>query len=151
LTEASENASQALGDTLYERVAKGVLGVVGTVASATKKADTLGYEQVKHLSITLQSKRTTIQEKIALLEQELTEKEEQINKAGLFQVSLKDTLKKEIKKTQEKITTMNNELIDIEEKIRIVLEVIEPVETRVKEYTTELDRITEKYYILNLK
>jgi chromosome segregation ATPase len=86
-----------------------------------------------------------------LLEQELTEKEEQINKAGLFQVSLKDTLKKEIKKTQEKITTMNNELIDIEEKIRIVLEVIEPVETRVKEYTTELDRITEKYYILNLK
>ena len=139
--------NSSLGNSIRERLIKGVVGVVGVVANAAQKPETLDYNEVKHLRASLQSKYDAIQEKIDLAEEGIKAKENELQAAGLFQSSLKNSLRSDIAKLKEEITALKKEQIDIREKIRIVAEVLEPIEKKIEEYTAELDRITEKYAI----
>lgn len=147
VSNAASAVHKNLGNSLYERVAKGVLDVVGSLANALKKPDTLTYEEVKQLHIIHKNKVETVREKIALLHSELSDKKAQLESAGLFQASLKSRLTSEIKVTEMELSALNQELIDAEEKLRIVQDMIIPAEERVAAYVSDLYRIAEKYAI----
>lgn len=138
---------ESLGNSVRERLIKGVVSVVGIVANAAQKPEAMDYNEIRHLRATLQSKYDAIQEKIDLAEEGIKAKENELQAAGLFQSSLKNSLRSDIAKLKEEITALKKEQIDIREKIRIVAEVLEPIEKKIEEYTAELDRITEKYAI----
>lgn len=121
--------------------------MVGSLANALKKPDTLTYEEVKQFHIVLQNKVETVHEKIALLNSELSDKKTQLEAAGLFQAGLKSRLTSEIKTTEIEISALNQELIDFEEKLRIVRDIVLPAEERVSAYVSDLRRIAEKYAI----
>lgn len=147
VSNAASSVHKNLGNSLYERVAKGVLDVVGSLANALKKPDTLTYEEVKQLHIIQKNKVETVREKIALIHTVLSDKKAQLESAGLFQASLKSRLASEIKATEKELTALNQELIDAEEKLRIVQDMIIPAEERVAAYVSDLCRIAEKYAI----
>lgn len=147
MSAVKTTVDDSLGNTKHERLIKGIVGVVEAVVSAAKKPGTMDYNEVKHLRSTLQSKYDSVQEKIGLLEAEIKSKEEQLESAGIFQSSLKNTLRNDIALLNQQIKAFRNELIEIKEKIRIVAEVIEPVEVKIAEYAADLDRITEKYAV----
>ena len=139
--------NKSLGNSIRERLIKGIVGVVGVVANTSQKPDTMDYNEIKHLRASLQSKYDAIQEKIELVEEGIKAKEKELASAGIFQNSLKNSLRNDITKLKDEITAHKKEQIDIKEKIRIVAEVLEPIEKKIAEYTAELDRITEKYTI----
>lgn len=148
ISDVRSTVNNSLGNSKYEKIIKGVVDIIGIVVDATKKPETLDYNEIKQLRSALQSKYESVQEKIGLLESEINSKEEQIETAGVFQGNLKRTLRSEISDINQQIQGMKNEQIDIDEKIRIIADVLEPVEKCVSEYTANLERITEKYAIL---
>lgn len=147
MDEVNSSVKDSLGNTVYERVAKGVVGAVTAVANANKKPETLDFNEIKHISATLRSRHDAIAEKLDLVLKEITSKEQELKDAGLFQRNLKADLTKNIEKLKKQVVNIENELIDIKEKRQVVDNIIEPVSQKIESYTLNLTRIAERYAI----
>lgn len=147
MEEVSSSVNTALGDSMYERMAKGVVGVVAAVANASKKPDTLDFNEIAHVGSTLHSRYDALAERMEVALKEIAAKEQQLKEAGLFQKSLKTELADAIKMLRLQVSNIENELIDIKEKRQIVDNIIKPVNKRIEEYSANLRRIAEKYAV----
>lgn len=147
MDEVSSSVKGSLGNSMYERMAKGVVGVMAAVVNANKKPETLDFYEIAHIGSTLRSRHDALVEKMDVALKEIAEKEQQLNKAGLFQKSMKAELSNNIKMLRLQLSTIENELIDIKEKRQIVDNIIDPVNKRIEEYCANLHRIAEKYAV----
>jgi hypothetical protein len=147
MDEINSSVKDSLGNTMYERVAKGVVGAITSVANANKKPETLDFNEIKHISATLRSRHDAITEKLDIILKEITCKEQELKDAGLFQKNRKADLTKKIEKLKKDVCNMENELIDIKEKRQVVDNIIEPVNQKIEAYTLNLTRIAEKYAV----
>lgn len=147
MDEVSTSVKASLGNSMYERVAKGVIGVVAAIANANKKPETLDFNEIKHLSSTLHSRYDALEDKLNLAQKEIEVKEQGLKDAGIFQRSLKSDLAKKIEQLKKEVSKIEKELIDLKEKRQIVDNIIEPVSHKIKEYSANLSRIAERYAI----
>ena len=147
MDEVSTSVKASLGNSMYERVAKGVIGAVAAIANANKKPETLDFNEVKHLSSTLHSRYDALEDKLNLAQKEIEAKEQGLKDAGIFQRSLKSDLAKKIEQLKKEVSKIEKELIDLKEKRQIVDNIIEPVSHKIKEYSANLSRIAERYAI----
>lgn len=147
MDEVSTSVKASLGNSMYERVAKGVIGVVAAIANANKKPETLDFNEIKHLSSTLHSRYDALEDKLNLAQKEIEAKEQGLKDAGIFQRSLKSDLAKKIEQLKKEVSKIEKELIDLKEKRQIVDNIIEPVSHKIKEYSANLSRIAERYAI----
>ena len=150
MDEISTTVNNTLGNSLYERVAKSVVGVVGAVANTNKKAETFDFNELNHIKLTLDSRRDAIVEKQKLTKDEIEEKEQQLENAGLFQRQLKNDLSSSIDNLRKQLVEIENELIAINEKVQIVDNVIIPVNRRIEKYAANLNRIAERYAVCKI-
>ena len=147
MDEVSTSLKASLGNSMYERVAKGVIGAVAAIANANKKPETLDFNEIKHLSSTLHSRYDALEDKLNLAQKEIEAKEQGLKDAGIFQRSLKSDLAKKIEQLKKEVSKIEKELIDLKEKRQIVDNIIEPVSHKIKEYSANLSRIAERYAI----
>jgi chromosome segregation ATPase len=147
MDEVSTSVKASLGNSMYERVAKGVIGAVAAIANANKKPETLDFNEVKHLSSTLHSRYDALEDKLNLAQKEIEAKEQGLKDAGIFQRSLKSDLAKKIEQLKKEVNKIEKELIDLKEKKQIVDNIIEPVSHKIEEYSANLSRIAERYAI----
>lgn len=147
MDEVSTSVKASLGNSMYERVAKGVIGAVAAIANANKKPETLDFNEVKHLSSTLHSRYDALEDKLNLAQKEIEAKEQGLKDAGIFQRSLKSDLAKKIEQLKKEVNKIEKELIDLKEKRQIVDNIIEPVSHKIEEYSANLSRIAERYAI----
>ncbi len=147
MDEVSTSVKASLGNSMYERVAKGVIGAVAAIANANKKPETLDFNEVKHLSSTLHSRYDALEDKLNLAQKEIEAKEQGLKDAGIFQRSLKSDLAKKIEQLKKEVNKIEKELIDLKEKRQIVDNIIEPVSHKIEEYSANLNRIAERYAI----
>lgn len=147
MDEVSTSVKASLGNSMYERVAKGVIGVVAAIANANKKPETLDFNEIKHLSSTLHSRYDALEDKLNLVQKEIEAKEQGLKDAGIFQRSLKSDLAKKIEQLKKEVSKIEKELIDLKEKRQIVDNIIEPVSHKIEEYSANLSRIAERYAI----
>ena len=147
IDEVSTSVKASLGNSMYERVAKGVIGAVAAIANANKKPETLDFNEVKHLSSTLHSRYDALEDKLNLALKEIEAKEQGLKDAGIFQRSLKSDLAKKIEQLKKEVNKIEKELIDLKEKRQIVDNIIEPVSHKIEEYSANLNRIAERYAI----
>lgn len=147
MDEVSTSVKASLGNSMYERVAKGVIGVVAAIANANKKPETLDFNEIKHLSSTLHSRYDALEDKLNLAQKEIEAKEQGLKDAGIFQRSLKSDLAKKIEQLKKEVSKIEKELIDLKEKRQIVDNIIEPVSHKIEEYSANLSRIAERYAI----
>lgn len=147
MDEVSTSVKASLGNSMYERVAKGVIGAVAAIANANKKPETLDFNEVKHLSSTLHSRYDALEDKLNLAQKEIEAKEQGLKEAGIFQRSLKSDLAKKIEQLKKEVNKIEKELIDLKEKRQIVDNIIEPVSHKIEEYSANLSRIAERYAI----
>ena len=147
MDEVSTSVKASLGNSMYERVAKGVIGAVAAIANANKKPETLDFNEIKHLSSTLHSRYDALEDKLNLAQKEIEAKEQGLKDAGIFQRSLKSDLAKKIEQLKKEVSKIEKELIDLKEKRQIVDNIIEPVSHKIKEYSANLSRIAERYAI----
>lgn len=120
---------------------------VTAVANANKKAETFDFNELNHIKLTLDSRRDAIVEKQNLIKNEIEEKEQQLENAGLFQRQLKFELSSAIDNLRMQSVEIENELIAINEKVQIVDNVISPINSRIEEYAANLSRIAERYAV----
>lgn len=146
MDEVNASVKTSLGNTMYERVAKGVVGVVA-IANANKKPETLDFNEIKHISSSLRGKYDALEEKLNLVRKEIDAKEQDLKDAGIFQKSLKSDLSKKIEQLKKQMSQLENELIDLKEKRQIVDNIIEPVSQKIEEYSVNLNRIAERYAV----
>jgi hypothetical protein len=147
MDEVSTSVKASLGNSMYERVAKGVIGAVAAISNANKKPETLDFNEVKHLSSTLHSRYDALEDKLNLVQKEIEAKEQGLKDAGIFQRSLKSDLAKKIEQLKKEVNKIEKELIDLKEKRQIVDNIIEPVSHKIEEYSANLSRIAERYAI----
>lgn len=147
MDEVSTSVKASLGNSMYERVAKGVIGAVAAIANANKKPETLDFNEIKHLSSTLHSRYDALEDKLNLAQKEIEAKEQGLKDAGIFQRSLKSDLAKKIDQLKKEVSKIEKELIDLKEKRQIVDNIIEPVSHKIEEYSANLSRIAERYAI----
>lgn len=147
MDEVNASVKTSLGNTMYERVAKGVVGVVAAIANANKKPETLDFNEIKHISSSLRGKYDALEEKLNLVRKEIDAKEQDLKDAGIFQKSLKSDLSKKIEQLKKQMSKLENELIDLKEKRQIVDNIIEPVSQKIEEYSVNLNRIAERYAV----
>lgn len=147
MDEVCTSVKASLGNSMYERVAKGVIGAVAAIANANKKPETLDFNEVKHLSSTLHSRYDALEDKLNLAQKEIEAKEQGLKDAGIFQRSLKSDLAKKIEQLKKEVNKIEKELIDLKEKRQIVDNIIEPVSHKIEEYSANLSRIAERYAI----
>jgi hypothetical protein len=147
MDEVSTSVKASLGNSMYERVAKGVIGAVAAIANANKKPETLDFNEVKHLSSTLHSRYDALEDKLNLAQKEIEAKEQGLKDAGIFQRSLKSDLAKKIEQLKKEVNKIEKELIDLKEKRQIVDNIIEPMSHKIEEYSANLSRIAERYAI----
>ena len=147
MDEVNESVKTSLGNTMYERVAKGVVGVVAAIANANKRPETLDFNEIKHISSSLRGKYDALEEKLNLVRKEIDAKEQDLKDAGIFQKSLKSDLSKKIEQLKKQMSKLENELIDLKEKRQIVDNIIEPVSQKIEEYSVNLNRIAERYAV----
>lgn len=147
MDEVSTSVKASLGNSMYERVAKGVIGVVAAIADANKKPETLDFNEIKHLSSTLHSRYDALEDKLNLAQKEIEAKEQGLKDAGIFQRSLKSDLAKKIEQLKKEVSKIEKELIDLKEKRQIVDNIIELVSHKIEEYSANLSRIAERYAI----
>ena len=150
MDDINTTVNNTLGNSLYERVAKSVVGVMGAVANTNKKAETFDFNELNHIKLTLDSRRDAIVEKQKLTKVEIEEKEQQLENAGLFQRQLKNDLSSSIDNLRKQLVEIENELIAINEKVQIVDNVIVPVNRRIEEYAANLNRIAERYAVCKI-
>ena len=147
MDEVSTSVKASLGNSMYERVAKGVIGAVAAIANANKKPETLDFNEIKHLSSTLHSRYDALEDKLNLAQKEIEAKEQGLKDAGIFQRSLKSDLAKKIEQLKKEVNKIEKELINLKEKRQIVDNIIEPVSLKIEEYSANLSRIAERYAI----
>lgn len=147
MDEVCTSVKASLGNSMYERVAKGVIGAVAAIANANKKPETLDFNEIKHLSSTLHSRYDALEDKLNLAQKEIEAKEQGLKDAGIFQRSLKSDLAKKIEQLKKEVSKIEKELIDLKEKRQIVDNIIEPVSHKIEEYSANLSRIAERYAI----
>ena len=147
MDEVNTSVKDSLGNTMYERVAKGFVGALAAVAKTNKKPETLDFNEIKHIGATLHSRQDAISEKLNLILTTITCKEQELKDAGIFQMSLKADLTKNIEDLKKQVSVLESELIDIKEKRQVVDNIIEPVCQKIEAYSMNLTRIAEKYAI----
>lgn len=147
MDEVCTSVKASLGNSMYERVAKGVIGAVAAIANANKKPETLDFNEIKHLSSTLHSRYDALEDKLNLAQKEIEAKEQGLKDAGIFQRSLKSDLAKKIEQLKKEVNKIEKELINLKEKRQIVDNIIEPVSHKIEEYSANLSRIAERYAI----
>ena len=147
MDEVCTSVKASLGNSMYERVAKGVIGAVAAIANANKQPETLDFNEIKHLSSTLHSRYDALEDKLNLAQKEIEAKEQGLKDAGIFQRSLKSDLAKKIEQLKKEVNKIEKELIDLKEKRQIVDNIIEPVSHKIEEYSANLSRIAERYAI----
>ena len=147
MDEVCTSVKASLGNSMYERVAKGVIGAVAAIANANKKPETLDFNEIKHLSSTLHSRYDALEDKLNLAQKEIEAKEQGLKDAGIFQRSLKSDLAKKIEQLKKEVNKIEKELINLKEKRQIVDNIIEPVSLKIEEYSANLSRIAERYAI----
>ena len=147
MDEVITSVKASLGNSMYERVAKGVIGAVAAIANANKKPETLDFNEIKHLSSTLHSRYDALEDKLNLAQKEIEAKEQGLKDAGIFQRSLKSDLAKKIEQLKKEVNKIEKELINLKEKRQIVDNIIEPVSHKIEEYSANLSRIAERYAI----
>jgi NAD-dependent DNA ligase len=84
---------------------------------------------------------------MADIKREIVGLQQELASLGKLRFGMKNSLNAELMKLGEKSTQLGIKIADIDEKIRVVENVVLPIRNRVEEYSTNLRRIVEKYSI----
>ena len=140
-----------LQDELRNRTAaKGVHRLTEFIKSfknEPKDEGELGYDEVIHIYNFLKERYNSLLDQIARINSDIAAKQEQHNSLGIFRGAAKVALATEMNSVSKKAVKLNLSLSNIDEKIRIVENIILPVKKNIEEYSANLNRIVEKYAI----
>lgn len=119
------------------------------VAQTTKTTPTFDYNSVRNLKRTLQSELKECDNYIEKLNGEISAAEDEIGQLSMLKFSRKNELQVIVKQCRHQKSILENKRLECQNKINTVSDIVDPVDERVNQYSTNLCRIVEKYkYII---
>lgn len=142
--------SISLHDELDEQPSKRpqrLAGLIDSIKGKDKNYGTLRYDEIIHIYNFLKERYNSLLDQIAAINADIIAKQEQYHSLGIFHSASKITLATQLDNLTKKIDKLNISLSNIDEKVRIVENLILPVKKKIEDNVTNLQRITEKYAI----
>ena len=130
-----------------ERKKEGVSRVVDSILNRRHRPDIQSYEEICHMYDFLKERQVSLTKRIASLKREVAECASQRDSLGIFQREKKEAWDMKISALNLEASKLGVTAADVDEKLRIVENVIAPIKERVGKYESELKRITEMYFI----
>lgn len=115
------------------------------VAHTTKTTPTFDYNSVRNLKRTLQSELKECDNCIEKLNGEISAAEDEIGQLSMLKFSRKNELQAIVKQCLHQKSILENKRLECQNKINTVSDIVDPVDERVNQYSTNLYRIVEKY------
>ena len=115
------------------------------VAQTTKTTPTFDYNSVRNLKRTLQSELKECDNYIEKLNGEISAAEDEIGQLSMLKFSRKNELQAIVKQCCHQKSILENKRLECQNKINTVSDIVDPVDERVNQYSTNLYRIVEKY------
>ena len=147
LNEMNVSLHQELGNANTRRRIQGLTSFLGSLVSKKKLPEINTYEEMNHIYEFLNERHSSLLKNMAEIKREIVGLQQELASLGKLRFGMKNSLNAELMKLGEKSTQLGITIADIDEKIRVVENVVLPIRNRVEEYSTNLRRIVEKYSI----
>lgn len=137
-----DTTSQAI--TSNDKVS-GVKLFFKTVSQITKSATTLDYMSVRNIKQSLQCELDGYIAKNKKLQLDINKAEEEVKTTTLLQFGKKSKLNERISILQTEKKDLEQTILDCKQRINIASAIIEPVDKNIETYSSNLQRIVNKY------
>lgn len=111
----------------------------------TDTQERYNYESMLSIRRTLQSDLKNKESKLEKIAAEITELEEAISKCSILQLSKKKNLQVELETLNKKYNRALSNVEEVNERIRFVADIIEPIDKKIEDYRTKLYKTVEKF------
>lgn len=154
INEKEAGKLEALVDTIpdvitSENETSGIKLLLKTVSQITKPTLTIDYMSVRNIKRSLQCDLEGYMAQNNILERDIHAAKEELRKTSLLQFSQKSKLQERISTLQAEKTDIEQKILDFERRINVVSTIIGPVDKNIEIYSSNLYRIVEKYkYII---
>lgn len=145
--EMSISLHEEYGGGAISRKKEGMSRLVDSVLNRRHRPDIQTYEELCHIYDFLKERQASLTKQMATHKREMSESAALRDSLGVFKREKKDILDAKIATLGRKASKLSVTAADIDEKLRIVENVIVPIRERVEKYESELKRITEMYFI----
>ena len=116
-----------------------------SLTASAKTTPTFDYNSVRNLKRTLQSELKECDNYIEKLNGEISAAEDEICQLSMLKFSRKNELQAIVKQCCHQKSILENKRLECQNKINTVSDIVDPVDERVNQYSTNLYRIVEKY------
>lgn len=147
LNEMNVSLHQEFGNTNNRRRIQGLASFVGSLVNKKKLPEINTYEEMNHIYDFLKERHDSLLKNMAELKREIAGLQQELASLGKLKFGMKNSLNAELMRLGDKSTQLGITIADIDEKIRVVENVVLPIKNRVDEYSSKLHKVVEKYSI----
>lgn len=147
LNEMNVSLHQEFGNTNNRRRIQGLASFIGSLVNKKRLPDINTFEEMNHIYEFLKERHDSLLKNMAEIKREIAGLQEELASLGKLKFGMRNSLNAELMRLGEKSTQMGITIADIDEKIRVVENVVLPIKKRVEEYSKNLYSIVEKYSI----
>ena len=133
-------------DAVIKRdIASGIKGIFQLFTEVAKKPAEFDYNTVRNICRSLQSELEGYQAQIQQLDKYIADAEAEMATASFLQFGRKKELQTTIDGYKQQQKTLNDQILDCNQRLNIVRDIIDPVNESIEQYSANLYRIVEKY------
>lgn len=147
LNEMNVSLQQELGNANTRRRIQGLTSFLGSLVSKKKLPEINTYEEMNHIYDFLNERHNSLLKNMADIKRQMAGLQNELSSLGKLKIGMRNALNTELTKLGEQASQLGITIADIDEKIRMVENVVLPIRNRVEEFSTNLRRIVEKYSI----
>lgn len=147
LNEMNVSLHQELGNANTRRRIQGLTSFLGSLVSKKKLPEINTYEEMNHIYEFLNERHSSLLKNMADIKKQMAGLQEELSSLGKLKIGMRNALNTELTKLGEQASQLGITIADIDEKIRMVENVVLPIKKRVEEYSKNLYSIVEKYSI----
>lgn len=116
-----------------------------SLAQNTDTQERYNYESMLSIKRTLQSDLKNKESRLEKINNEKTAVEEEINSCNILQIGKKKTLQSELDEINTRYITTLSDVEEINDRIRFVADIIDPIDQKIEDYRTKLYGTVEKF------
>ena len=147
LNEMNVSLHQELGNTNTRRRIQGLTSFLGSLVSKKKLPEVNSFEEMNHIYDFLNERHNSLLKNMADIKRQMAGLQNELSSLGKLKIGMRNALNTELTKLGEQASQLGITIADIDEKIRMVENVVLPIKKRVEEYSKNLYSIVEKYSI----
>lgn len=147
LNEINTSLYQEFDSMSVRRRIQGVANLAKSIVGTKKLPEIKTYEELCHLYDFLKERHSSLMREMSTIKKDIADKQAQASSLGVFRAGMKHAISSNVGELIAKTKELKISLSDLDEKMRIVENVIMPIKKSVEDYSSNLNRISEQFLI----